>query len=382
MFSFLLKKFVKDGENAPRARYGTLSAAVGIVCNVFLFILKFIIGRISNSVSVTSDAFNNLSDCAGCAASLFGYKMAEKPADKEHPFGHGRMEYLTALILAAAIIAVGFELLKSSVGRIITPQVTEVSLPIMLSLVFSAAVKLWMSVFSTRLGKLAQSTVILASAKDSKMDAAATTAAAVGLAVSVFTDLPADGIIGAAVSLFVMYSGYELVRDTVDLLIGKPADEELTEEIKRIATDNEHIIGIHDLTIHDYGPGNLIGSCHLEFDSSENFVEIHDIVDRIERNIFSLLGVRMTIHMDPVDRTDEQVMEYGRLIGEIVKSLDERLSIHDFRLISGESARSAVFDLEAPFDCSYTDEQIKFYIDSTLAERGESIYTAITFDRK
>ncbi len=366
-----------------RGRLGVISAAAGMICNMILFALKFAVGTVSNSVSVISDAFNNLSDCATCIVSLLGFKMAEKPADKEHPFGHGRMEYLTALVLAAAIIAVGLELLKSSVGRIISPQQAQASIPIILSLLLSAGVKLWMSIFNTRLGRLADSPVILAAAKDSRTDVIATAAAAGGLLISAFTGLDAaDGVTGTAVSLFVLYSGYSLVRDTVDQLLGKPADDKLAEEIKRIANDCDKVIGIHDLIIHDYGPGNLIGSCHLEAKSSESFADVHEAADRIERNILSLLGVRMTVHMDPVDLDNEQTAEYFELIKDIAASLDERLSIHDFRMIAGEDHKSAVFDLAAPYECSYTDEQMKFYIDSELEKRGKDIYTVITFDRK
>ncbi len=386
MTDFLVRHFVKnykDVENIKvRESYGTLSGVVGIICNIFLAVLKYVIGTLSHSISIISDAVNNLSDCASCAVTLVGYKLAAKPADKDHPFGHGRMEYLTSLTIAVVILAVGLELLKSSVEKILSPTETSFSLVILASLILSIAIKLWMSLFNTKLGKRIDSSVMIATARDSRSDVLATSAAAIGLICSAFTSLPMDGIMGAVVSLFVLFSGYEIVRDTVDLLLGKPADSHLTEQIKALATENERIIGIHDLVIHDYGPGNKLGSCHLEVRSDEDLEEIHDIVDCIERDIFTKLNVRMTIHMDPIELDNEQVNDCREKVRSIIKSLDERLHIHDFRLVSGQTHTNVIFDLVVPYDCSYTDEQIKVYIDSELEKEDSTYFTVITFDRE
>lgn len=385
MTDFLVKRFVKNSGDVTdakvRERYGTLSGGVGIACNIALFVLKYIIGTLSHSISVISDAFNNLSDCASCVMTLFGYKMAAKPADKDHPFGHGRMEYLTSLTIAVVILAVGLELMKSSVMKIIHPADTVFSLPILISLAISIGVKLWMSVFNTKLGSRINSSVMLATAKDSRSDVLATSAAAAGLILSAVTPLPMDGIMGAAVSLFVLASGFEIVRGTVDLLIGKPADPELCEKIRALVLEDERIIGLHDMVIHDYGPGNKLGSLHAEVRSDEDFSQIHDLVDCIERRIFSELNVRMTIHMDPIDVDNEQVNACKDMVRGVIKQLDERLHIHDFRLVSGETHTNVIFDLVVPFDCRYTDEQLKFYIDTELEKEDKNYYTVITFDR-
>ena len=311
MTNFLVRLFVKDYEKTEdikvREKYGMLSSAVGVVCNVFLFALKYIMGTLSNSISVISDAFNNLSDCASCIVTLFGYKLAAKPADKDHPFGHGRMEYLTSLSIAVVIIVVGLELLQDSVLKIMHPEQVKFSFIVLVSLIVSVAVKLWMSLFNTKLGNRINSTVMLATAKDSKSDVMATAAVIIALTASVFTDLPVDGAMGVIVSGFVLKSGYDIVKDTVDELLGKPADQQVIDNINSLIKENVKIIGIHDMMIHNYGPGNMIGSCHVEVRSDEDFIQIHDIVDGIERRIHNELNILMTIHMDPIEVDNEQV---------------------------------------------------------------------------
>ena len=363
MTDFLVKRFVKNYEDVNdvnvRKDFSMLSGIVGIVCNIFLFALKYLIGTLSHSISVISDAFNNLSDCAGCFVTLIGCRLAAKPADKDHPFGHGRMEYLTSLTIAGVIIAVGIELLISSADRIANPTRTVLSAVVLASLLLSIAVKLWMSRFNLKLGRCINSSALLAVSKDSRSDVLTTLTAAAGLIASAFTSLPIDGIMGIVVSLFVLFSGYEVICNTVDLLLGKPADALLTEQIRRLALENEHIIGIHDLIIHDYGPSNMIGSCHAEVSSEENLEEIHDAVDCIEREIHSNLNVLMTIHIDPIRLNDDRLNACRETVLSIVKTIDERLSIHDFRMVSGSTHTNLIFDIVVPFDCEYTDEQIK-----------------------
>ncbi|MGN0634359.1 MAG: cation diffusion facilitator family transporter [Oscillospiraceae bacterium] len=385
MTNLLVKRFVKDSENVTYAKvresYGKLSSGVGIACNILLFVLKYTVGTLSHSISVISDAFNNLSDCASCIVTLFGYKMASKPADKDHPFGHGRMEYLTSLTIAVVIIVMGVELLKNSAAKIISPSATNFSLPILISLIFSVGVKLWMSLFNSKLGKKINSTIMLATAKDSRSDMLATSAAAVGLIASAFTPLPLDGIMGAAVSVLIILGGFGIVKDTVDLLLGQPADSELIGQIKECVCSREKIIGIHDLIIHDYGPGNKIGSCHVEVRSDEDFLKIHDAVDLIEREIYEQLKVRMTIHMDPVEVDNERINLCRAKIETILKLLDERLTTHDFRMVAGETHTNVIFDIVVPFDCQFTNEQLKERIDSELEKESTDYYTVITFDK-
>lgn len=338
-------------------------------------------GTLSHSISIVSDAFNNLSDCAGCLVTLLGYKMASKPADKNHPFGHGRMEYLTSLIIAALIIFVGIELLKNSVEKIINPVEIRFSFAVLFSLVFSIAVKLWMAVFNAELGKKINSSVLTATAKDSKSDVIATSATLIALICSLFTALPVDGVMGLLVSVFILKSGYDIVKDTVDELLGKPADPEIINNIKEYVLKNDKIIGIHDLIIHSYGPGNIIGSCHVEVKSNESFTEVHDIVDSIEREIHNNLNILMTIHMDPIEVNDMLTNKCKKLVNNIIHSIDSSLDLHDFRIVSGESHTNLIFDLVVPFECKYSNEELKQKIDMQLSKENINYYTVIVFDK-
>jgi len=385
MVNFLIKTFIKNSENTEnpkiRQKYGTLSSIVGIICNVLLFLIKYAMGTLSHSISIVSDAFNNLSDCAGCLVTLLGYKMASKPTDKNHPFGHGRMEYLTSLIIAALIIFVGIELLKNSVEKIINPVEIRFSFAVLISLVFSIAVKLWMAVFNAELGKKINSSVLTATAKDSKSDVIATSATLIALICSLFTALPVDGVMGLLVSVFILKSGYDIVKDTVDELLGKPADPEIINHIKEYVLKNDKIIGIHDLIIHSYGPGNIIGSCHVEVKSNESFTEVHDIVDSIEREIHNNLNILMTIHMDPIEVNDMLTNKCKKLVNNIIHSIDSSLDLHDFRIVSGESHTNLIFDLVVPFECKYSNEELKQKIDMQLSKENINYYTVIVFDK-
>ena len=385
MVNFLIKTFIKNSENTEnpkiRQKYGTLSSIVGIICNVLLFLIKYAMGTLSHSISIVSDAFNNLSDCAGCLVTLLGYKMASKPADKNHPFGHGRMEYLTSLIIAALIIFVGIELLKNSVEKIINPVEIRFSFAVLFSLVFSIAVKLWMAVFNAELGKKINSSVLTATAKDSKSDVIATSATLIALICSLFTALPVDGVMGLLVSVFILKSGYDIVKDTVDELLGKPADPEIINHIKEYVLKNDKIIGIHDLIIHSYGPGNMIGNCHVEVKSNESFTEVHDIVDSIEREIHNNLNILMTIHMDPIEVNDMLTNKCKKLVNNIIHSIDSSLDLHDFRIVSGESHTNLIFDLVVPFECKYSNEELKQKIDMQLSKENINYYTVIVFDK-
>lgn len=385
MVNFLIKTFIKNSENTEnpkiRQKYGTLSSIVGIICNVLLFLIKYAMGTLSHSISIVSDAFNNLSDCAGCLVTLLGYKMASKPADKNHPFGHGRMEYLTSLIIAALIIFVGIELLKNSVEKIINPVEIRFSFAVLISLVFSIAVKLWMAIFNAELGKKINSSVLTATAKDSKSDVIATSATLIALICSLFTALPVDGVMGLLVSVFILKSGYDIVKDTVDELLGKPADPEIINHIKEYVLKNDKIIGIHDLIIHSYGPGNMIGSCHVEVKSNESFTEVHDIVDSNEREIHNNLNILMTIHMDPIEVNDMLTNKCKKLVNNIIHSIDSSLDLHDFRIVSGESHTNLIFDLVVPFECKYSNEELKQKIDMQLSKENINYYTVIVFDK-
>lgn len=385
MTGFLVKIFIKNSEDIsnPRVRgkYGTLSSVTGIVCNLILFALKYIMGTLSGSIAVISDAFNNLSDCASCIVTLLGYKMASKPADKDHPFGHGRMEYLVSLVIAAVIFVMGLELLKSSLKKLFKPEEVDFSLIVLISLAVSAGLKLWMAHFNTVLGNKLKSSVMLATAKDSRSDVIATSAAMLSVICSAVTDAPVDGIAGAAVSVFILKSGYDIIKDTVDELLGKPAPAEITEKIREIVCSDERITGIHDLIIHSYGPGHMIGSCHAEIRSDENILAAHDLIDRIEREIHKQLRIMMTIHMDPIETDNEQIKVCRELLSGALKQMDEGLSFHDLRVVTGDTHINLIFDLVVPFECDKTDDELKEQIDKLLMGTDRDYYTVITFDR-
>lgn len=386
MIDFFVKRFIQNStevENPTvRKAYGTLSSVMGIICNIVLFCIKYFAGALSGSIAILSDAFNNLSDCASCLVTFFGYKMAAKPADKGHPFGHGRIEYLTSLLIAIFIVLMGVELLRDSVKKLLSPEPVTFHWLVLCILLFSIAVKLWMAFFNRKLGKRIGSSVMIATAKDSWSDVLATTATLVVLIVSLFTEIPLDGWMGILVSLFILKTAYDIIRDTVDDLLGKPADAELVQQICKLIRTNEEILGIHDLVIHNYGPGKMIGSCHVEVSSQSNFVAIHDKIDRIEHQIQEQLHINMTIHMDPIELDNAQVNACREMLLQVLHQLDPHLHIHDFRMVSGETHTNLIFDLVVPFDCAYKDDKLKELIDAALETQPVQYYTVITFDRE
>ncbi|MBE5947191.1 MAG: cation transporter [Lachnospiraceae bacterium] len=385
MREFLVKKFIKNYEQIDdskvREQYGVLSSIVGIFCNIILFVLKFIIGTMANSIAIISDGFNNLSDCASCIVTLFGYKMAAKPADKDHPFGHGRMEYLTSLVIAVVILFVGVELLKGSWAKIWQPEQVEFSVVAVCSVVISVLIKVWMGFFNRNLGKKINSTVMLATSKDSFNDVLATSATLIALVAALFTDAPIDGIIGIVVSVFILISGYGIIKETVDQLLGQPADPNLVNDIKNMVEETDVAIGMHDLIIHSYGPGKLIGSVHVEVDGKGDIMEIHDAIDELERNIYDELNVMITIHMDPVETDNEEINKCKALLEKILCEIDSNLSMHDFRIVSGPSHTNLIFDIVIPYECKLSEKFIKEEIDRRLKNCDKAYYTVITFDK-
>ncbi len=384
MSDFLVKHFVKNYNMVDnvkvREAYGMLSSIVGIICNIILFSAKFVMGTIVNSISIISDGFNNLSDCASCIVTLFGYKLAAKPADKDHPFGHGRFEYLTSMVIAMVIMLVGVELLTTSVKKIMHPETVEFSYIALAALVLSILLKVWMSKFNKKLGTKINSTIMLATSKDSMNDVVATAVTVFALIISPFTDLPVDGIMGVIVSVFILFSGFGIIKETVDALLGQPADSGVVQKIKEIVEENPYALGMHDLIIHSYGPGNMIGSVHIEVDGKGNIMEIHDVIDEMERNIFEDLNIKMTIHMDPVETDNEYLKECKKMMENIIGEIDDRLSIHDFRVVSGPSHTNLIFDLVIPHNLKLTQEEIKARIDEKLKKKEKRYYTVITFD--
>lgn len=386
MTNFLIGKFIKDPDNTSspdtRKQYGALSSICGIICNIALFTIKFIIGMISNSIAVLSDAFNNLSDCASCLITLFGCRMAAKPADKLHPFGHGRMEFLTSLSISGMILIMGFELLKDSIHKIIHPEKVVFGGLMAMLIIFSICVKLWMFRFNSKMGQRINSGILSATAKDSLNDSIATAAALVSVLIAPHTSIPIDGIAGSAVSLFIMKSGYEIIRETVDDILGKPADPELVNAIKKIIERHDMIIGSHDLILHNYGPTKILGSCHLEFRSSESFIDAHKIVDRVEREIAEELNVSMTIHMDPVDEENDRSDDIKKALSALLKEIDEQITFHDVHIYEDDEHLHIEADICVPYELKISDSDLKDRIASRFSNNDKECCTLITVDRE
>ena len=384
MTSLLLRLFVKnhdDTENpVVRGAYGKLAGAVGIVCNLLLFAGKLLAGILSGSVAVTADAVNNLSDASSSLVTLLGFKLAERPADEEHPYGHARIEYISGLVVAALILLIGAELAKSSFSKILHPETVEFSLLTLGVLVGSILAKLWMALFCRKLGKRIDSTTLLATSADSRNDVISTAAVLVGCLVGYFFDVKLDGYIGMAVALFIIWSGCSIAKDTINPLLGERASEELVRNISDLILSHEKILGIHDLMVHDYGPGNCFASVHAEMDSAEDPLICHDIIDDIERDALRELRVRLVIHYDPIVTNDEELNAARALVEQEIKSIDESLSLHDFRMVRGPGHTNLIFDLVIPYSMEDRKAELKARIDERLQRQDRKYYTVITFD--
>lgn len=383
--SFLIKRFISTPEKtdspAVRAQYGTLSGICGILCNMLLFLLKIVIGVISNSAAVISDAFNNLSDCANCIVTLLGCRIASKPADKAHPYGHGRAEYLAALIISAAIFTMGLILFKNSAERIFFAQSVNISVISVIILAVSVIIKLMMYRFNRILSGRISSSVLLAAAKDSLSDAVSTLTVLISAVLSNFIDFPFDGIAGAAVSVFIIKTGLDIIRAIVDELIGKAASPELIHRIRTIVMSEQRALGVHDIMIHTYGPAKSIGSCHVEFDSSDSFAEVHEHADNIERKIKQILNIDMSVHMDPVAVNDALTERCRRSLSRAIENIDRRLSFHDFRIASHGQKTVLIFDLCIPEEVKYTEKELYALLVENLDGCGENTEISVTFDK-
>lgn len=385
MTKLLLRLFVKncDDPSDPqtRAAIGGLSGVVGILGNVLLFLGKVVIGTLSGSVSITADAMNNLSDATSSIVTLVGFKLAEQPADEEHPYGHARFEYLSGLAVAALIIVIGFELAKTSLGKIFAPTPVAVSLPLVLVLVLSIAVKLWMSGFNRELGSRIQSTTLLATAADSRNDVISTAAVLAAALVEAATSWAVDGYMGLAVSLFILYSGWNLIKETISPLLGEAASPELQALIVDYISAQPKVLGYHDLMVHDYGPGQRFASIHVEMDRSEDPMLCHELIDDMERECLTSHNIHLVIHYDPVVTDDPELNRLRSLVESILESIDPRLLTHDFRMVPGESHTNLIFDVALPADLQGKEQQIQHTLDSRLGEAEKKrLQTVITFD--
>ena len=386
MTKLLLKLFVKNYENKEnntvRTKVGTLSGIVGILANAVLCAGKLIVGTISGSVSITADAMNNLSDAASSIVTLIGFKLAERPADADHPYGHARYEYLSGLAVAAMVLVIGFELAKTSVTKILHPEDVAFSIPLVIVLVGSVLVKLWLSLFNTTLGKHIDSAALLATAADSRNDVISTLAVLAAALLEKFTGFRVDGYMGLAVAVFILYSAVGLAKDTISPLLGESASPELCHVIAQMMDAEPRVLGYHDLMVHDYGPGQRFGSLHVEMDQSENPLSCHELIDDLERLCLEKYNIHMVIHYDPVVIGDPEQDSLRDTIHGALQSVDGRLNLHDFRMVRGAGHTNLIFDITLPSDLAGKEKLIGQTIDTALADRGDDMkyYTVITFD--
>ena len=386
MTEFLVNKFIKDSANIESTevgtRYGMLASVVGIFCNVLLFSVKLAIGLILSSLAVTADAFNNLSDAASSIISFVGVKMAGKPADAEHPFGHGRIEYIAALIVSFLVIEVGFTFFKSSISKIMHPEeITFDPVPFII-LILSILVKLWMAFFNNKLGKRIDSKVMLATAADSLGDVITTSATVISIVICHFTSINVDAIAGLIVSGIVIWSGVSIAKDTLEPLIGQRVPSELYQKITDMVESYEGIVGAHDLIVHNYGPNRSMATIHAEVPNDVSIEASHEIIDRIERDAKKELNILLVIHMDPVEMRDEEVLELRDKTSHIVHALDPELHFHDFRVLKENEQKNLIFDLVVPD--SYTEKdanRVMHQLIALLHEMEKNVDCIITLDR-
>ena len=384
MFKILAKKFIKNytdyKSSKVREQYGTLCSIISIGCNIVLVIFKLTMGVITNSIAIQADGLNNLSDVGSNLASLFGFKLANKHPDSEHPYGHGRMEYVAGLIIAFLILLVGFQALKDSILKIIAPQKVTFTVVAVIILVVSILIKLWMASFNRYASKKINSATLLAASQDSLNDVLATTATLCSLILSLHTDLPVDGIMGTIVSIIVLKAGIEIFKDTVNPLLGMAPDKELIKDIEQYILSFPEALGIHDLMMHDYGPGRRFLSLHVEVDRNDDIMAAHDAIDIIERAVLDKYHILTTIHMDPVDFNDTLTNELRKTVIKIVKEINNEYSIHDFRIVSGTTHTNLIFDVLIPSNDQIEHKILKEQINRKIKAIDSSYYTIIQIE--
>ena len=383
MITFLSKIFIRETADKAKIRreYGMLCGLVGIFLNILLFLGKFFAGTISKSIAITADAFNNLSDAASSVVTLVGFKLAGAKPDSEHPFGHGRIEYVSGLVVSAAILLMAYELLRDSIAKILNPEETEFSVLIVVILAVSILVKLYMYYYNSSVAKRIDSAAMKATATDSLSDTCATAVVLVATVVGHFTGLAIDGYCGALVGLFILYAGIRSAKETLDPLLGQAPEGEFVQQIDKMVMAHEEICGIHDLVVHDYGPGRRMVSLHAEVPAEGNILEIHDIIDNIENELREKLGCDATIHMDPIVTSDEHVSELKAAVVSIIKGIDSSVDMHDFRVVAGPTHTNLIFDVLVPYKFHIADDELTAMIEAQVRERlGDSYHVVIRVD--
>ncbi|MCY6355273.1 cation diffusion facilitator family transporter [Clostridium sp. ZS2-4] len=386
---FLVAKFVKNHENVGhhkvRESYGYLGGIVGIIVNFILFLIKLSVGLLVKSIAVTADAFNNLSDVLSSIITIAGFKLASKPADEEHPFGHGRIEYISGLIVAFMVMLVGFQFTKSSFDRITNPEKINFQLLPFILLVVSIGAKVWLSIFNKYIGRKIKSSALEASSLDALSDVISSSTVVLSLLLSKWITFPIDGYVGIVVSLFILYSGYSLVKETINPLLGEAPDPEFVKELKQEVLKYESIIGVHDLIIHNYGPGKGMASIHAEVPCDMSIVQIHEIIDRAENEISKKLNIFLVIHMDPINTDDKEISHARSEVGKILKNFEQVKSFHDFRIVGECEHKNLIFDVVIDFSSKFThedEEKLKSNIDKEIKKLHPKYNALVAIDRE
>lgn len=387
MTKLLIKLFVKNNKevNNPKVRrsYGTLASIVGIVSNTILCILKLIIGFLSGMISITADALNNLTDASSSIVSLIGFKISGKPADKSHPFGHARMEYITGFMVSIVVAVLGIELIFTSIEKIFSPDpvLENIFWPVVI-LVIAVFAKIYQALFNFKVGKIIQSTSLKATAVDSRNDVIATTVVIIGLVISYFTNFNLDGYLGAAVGAFILISGVKLIFETAQPLLGQKPEENVVKSFVELITSFDGILGLHDLQIHSYGPNCIFASCHVEVDAAKDILVSHDLVDNIEKACLEKLKINTVLHMDPVVLNDPLLDKIKTEVKTIIDNYDIKLSMHDFRIVTGPTHTNIVFDIVVPFSKNKSDITIVNEISTLINKLNPSYYAVINVDQE
>lgn len=385
MRKLLIRTFVKNYQNSKDAKvresYGRLAGFAGVFTNLFLCAAKIAIGTIAGSIAIIADGVNNLADTSSSIITLVGFKLASMPSDKEHPYGHARFEYLTGMAISLLIILLGGKLLTTSFNKVLNPDPLQFSPMIVLVLVMAIGVKLWQSKFNAAIGEEIHSTTLKATATDSRNDVIATSAVLLSILVGKFTGLQLDGYMGCIVALFIMYSGIQLIRETSSPLLGKAPDPELVSEIEERICSCEDVLGIHDLVVHDYGPGRIFASVHVEVDAYGDLIQSHDVIDNIERTISNDLRIHLVVHMDPLETQDPLTKDLNGRIGKILDGLDGVIGYHDLRVVAGYTHSNIIFDIVISPECKLAENYIRDYVQEQLQLLDQTYYVVITFDK-
>lgn len=383
MIKLLSGLFIKNGTQGEelRQKYGMLCSGAGIALNVLLFAIKFIAGSLSGAISVTADAFNNLSDSGSSLITMLGFRLAAKRPDPGHPFGHGRIEYLSGIAVSILIVLMGFELFTSSVSKIMKPEVPEISAVVFIILGVSIAVKFYMFLYNRKYGRLYNSAAMKATATDCLSDMISTGVVFVSMIITYFTNVNIDAWCGLAVAAFILFAGLKSAYETIGPLLGQPPEKEFVEKIEEIVLAGKDILGVHDLIVHDYGPGRCMISLHAEVPASGDILEIHDEIDNLERELCEKLGCMAVIHMDPVQTDNENVRRLKAVAEEACRSVFEDMKLHDFRIVEGNTHTNLIFDIVVPHDFRLSDSELRRSIDEKIKEYDKKLFTVITVDK-